>query len=187
MEKLREIIRYEKKLYCDYMFPTSYRYWFSLFKHEPTRRIWQYQNILRKTEYFFLQKKNKGGIINWITYMYYISRLNRLGERLGIEIGLNTFKKGLLIYHYGSIVVNEKSKIGKNCRLHGDNCIGNSGNEGDNRCPVIGDNVMIGVGAKIIGDVYIANNIKIAAGAVVVTSFNEENITIGGVPARKLK
>lgn len=46
---------------------------------------------------------------------------------------------------------------------------------------------MIGVGAKVIGKVRIANNIKIAAGAVVVTSFDEEGITIGGIPARKLK
>ena len=55
------------------------------------------------------------------------------------------------------------------------------------RCPVIGNNVMMGAGAKVIGNVTIADNIKIGAGAVVVTSFIEPGITIGGVPARKLK
>ena len=63
--------------------------------------------------------------------------------------------------------------------------IGNNGK--DNDCPIIGNNVMIGAGAKVIGPVTIADNIKVAAGAVVVTSFTESGITIGGVPARKLK
>ena len=45
----------------------------------------------------------------------------------------------------------------------------------------------MGAGAKVIGNVTIADNIKIGAGAVVVTSFIEPGITIGGVPARKLK
>lgn len=55
------------------------------------------------------------------------------------------------------------------------------------RYPVIGNNVMMGAGAKVIGNVTIADNIKIAAGAVVVNSFKEPGITIGGIPARRLK
>ena len=54
-------------------------------------------------------------------------------------------------------------------------------------CPDLGDNIRIGVGAKIIGGVKIANNVTIAAGAVVVNSFEEEGITIGGIPARRIK
>jgi hypothetical protein len=187
MENLKDIISYEKKIYCDYMFSSTYRYWISFLKKEPTRRIWQYQKVLRKCEYYHHIKEEKGGLINNLFYLYYIIRLNSLGEKLGIEIGIHAFDKGLLIYHYGSIVVNCASRIGKNCHLHGDNCIGNDGTGKNNDCPVIGDNVMIGVGAKVIGKVRIANNIKIAAGAVVVTSFDEEGITIGGIPARKLK
>jgi serine O-acetyltransferase len=75
--------------------------------------------------------------------------------------------------------------IGKNLHLHGSNCIGNDGKT--NACPVIGDNVSLGVGAKVLGNVTIANHIKIGAGAVVLHSFLEEGITVGGVPARKLK
>ena len=70
--------------------------------------------------------------------------------------------------------------------MHGNNCIGNAGPH-DLRCPIIGDNVMVGVGAKIIGNVNIADGIKIAAGAVVVHSFDEPNITNAGVPAKKVK
>ncbi len=89
------------------------------------------------------------------------------------------------IHHSGNIVVNGKSRIGKNCQLHGSNCIGNDGKTLD--APVIGNNVEVGVGAKIIGGIRIADNIKIGAGAIVVTSFTEPGITIGGVPARRLK
>lgn len=52
------------------------------------------------------------------------------------------------------------------------------------KAPVIGNNVEIGVGAKIIGDIYIADNIKIGAGAVVTKSFYEEGITLVGIPAK---
>ena len=91
----------------------------------------------------------------------------------------------LVIYHHGSVIVNGNARVGKNCCLHGDNCIGNDGKT--NGTPVLGDNVELGVGAKVIGEITIANNITIAAGAVVVDSFLEEGITIGGVPARRLK
>jgi serine O-acetyltransferase len=76
--------------------------------------------------------------------------------------------------------------VGENCQLHGSNCIGNDGYALD-KCPVIGNNVDIGVGAKILGNITIADNIVIGAGAVVVHSFTEPGITIGGIPARKLK
>ena len=77
--------------------------------------------------------------------------------------------------------MNRGARVGKNCVLHGDNCIGNNGN--DNVCPIIGDNVDIGVGAKIIGNVHIANNVKIGAGAVVIKSCEELGAVLVGVPA----
>ena len=108
-----------------------------------------------------------------------------MGQRLGIEIFENTFDAGLNIFHAGDIVINGNSVIGKNCRLHGNNCIGNNGF--DDASPILGDNVRLGVGAKIIGNVKIADNVIIAAGAVVLNSFEEEGITIGGIPAKKIK
>ena len=80
----------------------------------------------------------------------------------------------LTIYHAGNIVINGDVKAGKNCKLHGSNCIGNNGKEF--KCPVLGDNVRLGVGAKVIGDVTIADNITIASGSVVVNSFLEPGI-----------
>lgn len=143
--------------------------------------IYRFVKLLRKTEYYH----NSGGSINKFLYAFYRRRKNRLGVKLGIEIWDNTFDTGLTIDHAGYIVINGMSRIGKNCRLHGDNCIGNDGKTLDS--PVIGDNVQIGVGAKIIGNIRIADNCRIAAGAVVISSFDEEGITIAGVPARKVK
>ncbi|MDQ1086635.1 serine O-acetyltransferase [Siphonobacter sp. SORGH_AS_1065] len=179
-KKLEACIQYEKRMYSNYMFNSTVRYILSRVKREPVRMILEFLIISRKCDYY----KKKNGLITKILYLIYVSRKNRLGEKLNLEIGTENIEPGLLIYHYG-VVINSDTIIGKNCRLHGDNCIGNNGKS--NECPKIGDNVSLGVGAKIIGNVIIANNIKIAAGSVVVHSFLEEGITIGGIPAKKLK
>lgn len=85
--------------------------------------------------------------------------------------------------HRGTIVVNDKAQIGANCRLHV--CV----NIGEHRgcAPRIGDNVYIGPGAKIFGDIEIADNIQIGANAVVNKSFTTPGISIGGVPAKRLR
>ena len=54
-------------------------------------------------------------------------------------------------------------------------------------CPRIGNNVDMGVGAKVLGGIPIADDIKIGANAVVTKSFNEAGITIVGIPAHKLE
>lgn len=61
-------------------------------------------------------------------FMYRLSK-NRLGAKLGIYIPAGVFDEGLHIWHYGNIIVNAESKVGKNCMLHGDNCIGNNGKQ----------------------------------------------------------
>lgn len=103
-----------------------------------------------------------------------------LGLLCGFSIGLNCFGKGLSISHIGTIVVNHNARIGENCRLHVCVNIGTGS-------PVIGDNVYIGPGAKLFGKINIADNIRIGANAVVNKSFNEEGITIVGVPAHKVE
>ena len=146
--------------------------------------IFLFLKLSRKADYYNFRRKNRGGWVDIFLYLFFVFRKNRLGEKLGLEVGTENIKEGLLIFHFNN-VINPSSLIGKNLHLHGNNCIGNDGKT--NNCPVIGDNVSLGVGAKVIGNVTIANNIKIGAGAVVVHSFLEEGITIGGVPARKIK
>ena len=148
-----------------------------------TYRIWKWLCYSRKYDYYS-QFYNKSFFYK-IKTLYYLRNKNYYGEKLGLDIDTKNIGKGLLIYHPGATVINGNARIGENCILHGNNCIGNKGPAGS-PCPVIGNNVEIGVGAKIIGGVTIADNIKIGAGAVVVHSFTEEGITIGGVPAKKI-
>ena len=149
---------------------------------EHLREIWKFIKYLRKSEYYLNNKKN---ILSKILKVYYVRKKNKLGNKLGFYIQPNTFDRGLTICHHGNIIVNGYSRIGKNCILHGDNCIGNNGK--DKKAPIIGNNVNIGVGAKIIGNIFIADNINIGANAVVNKSFYEEGITLVGVPAKKLE
>lgn len=104
---------------------------------------------------------------------------------LGFTIPTNVFGPGLNIAHRGTIVVNGFTKVGANCRIHA--CV-NIGTKAGYRdvAPTIGDNVYIGPGVKIFGDVKIANGVAIGANAVVNKSFEEEHVTIAGVPAKKL-
>lgn len=138
----------------------------------------KYLKYLRKEEIFF----KKEGIINRLISLYYARKKNRLGAKLGFYIPKFTIGSDLTIYHHGAITVSGDAKIGDGCILHGMNCIGNNGNE--EHAPVIGNNVDIGVGAKIIGDVKIADNITIGANAVVTKSCTIEGATLVGIPAR---
>lgn len=90
---------------------------------------------------------------------------------------------GLIIFHNGGIVFNPLTKIGNNCTLRHGVTIGNKNRIDD--VPVIGDNVNIGVGAVIIGDITIGNNVDIGANAVVVKSVPDNNIAIG-IPAKNI-
>ena len=185
--ELKKTIYLEKSIYQQYMFQTCVRRICACIKREPAWLILKWQILSRTVDYYNYRLKHSPSIIEKVKYLYFIRKRNIWGARLGLEIGTENIAPGLLVYHFaGGCVVNGGSVIGKNCHLHGNNCIGNAGPH-DLRCPIIGDNVMVGVGAKIIGNVKIANGIKIAAGAVVVHSFDEPNITIAGVPAIKVK
>lgn len=174
-QELKSVLAYEKKLY-----PNSMA---DIITNDQRTYNWKYIKLLRKTEYHY--NNRKGSLHHKIMYIWYRKRKNLLGAKIGVEIWENSFDKGLVIHHNGSIVVNRDCRIGMNCELHGDNCLGNAG-FGAN-CPTLGNNVNVGVGAKIIGKITIADGIKIGANAVVNKSFLEENITIVGIPAHKVE
>lgn len=145
---------------------------------DPLYEISRYVYFLRKEEFFFNTKRGKLGTL---LYLFYFRRKNRLGNRLGIKIPKNCFGPGLTIYHHGEIIVNEKARIGENCKLHGGNCIGNNGTS--DCAPSIGDGLDLGIGAKIIGGVSLHNGVRVGANAVVTKSFEEDEITLVGIPA----
>lgn len=144
--------------------------------------IWKFQKSLRKLEYVFNCKK---GFYTKPYYFYLENKFKKLSIRLGFSIPRNVFGPGLAIVHYGTIVINENVRIGKNCRIHACTNIGASG--GESKAPQIGDNVYIGPGAIIYGDIRIGNGIAIGANATVNKSFEENNIMIAGTPAKKIK
>jgi serine O-acetyltransferase len=99
--------------------------------------------------------------------------------KLGFTIPLNVFGPGLSISHFGTIVINKHAMIGANCRIHPGVCIG--GLKG--KAPRIGNNVYIGPGAKIFGDITIDDNVAIGANSVV----NKDvpmSVTVAGNPAK---
>ena len=141
--------------------------------------IWEFQKLLRKVEYF---QNCKNSNISKIYYYYLKYRFKKLSLRLGFSIPPNVFGPGLAIVHYGTIVINGNSKVGANCRMHACVNIGASG--GEEEAPQLGDNVYIAPGAKIYGNITIANNTAIGANAVVNKSFERENTVIAGIPAK---
>lgn len=135
----------------------------------------------RKLQYY-KNKNNK--IIYYLPRLMYLIKFNKLSQKNRIYIKCD-FGKNLKIWHEG-IVVNKYSKIGDNVQFHGNNCIGNDG-KNEEKCPVIGNNVNIGYGATIIGNITIADNIIIGANSLVNKSFVESNVVIAGNPARIIK
>lgn len=146
-----------------------------------TEQYWlrRYIKCLRKEEYYTFHRPNK------LLKYYYQRKKNILGRKLGFFIPGGCFDSGLKIYHYGSIIINPKSKIGKNCTIHGNCCIGSKGTFPD-YSPVIGDGVDIGQGAQILGGITIADGVKIGAGTIVTKSILEPNVTVVGIPGRIL-
>ncbi len=149
--------------------------------------IWKYQRLLRKTEYYQNCRKDILGKLLGKVEKY---KLVCLGQKLGFSIPLNVFEEGLSIAHYGTIVVNNRTKVGKFCRIHEGVTIGVSGDDylggKEGGSAIIGDRVFIGSGAKIIGRVKIADGVAIGANAVVVKDILEPNTTWAGVPAKKV-
>ncbi len=139
--------------------------------------IRKYLRFLRKEEKYSFEKPCKP------LALCYKAHKNRLGSRLGFIISAGCFAEGLQLEHYGSVIVNPKARIGRNCKIHGNCCIGSDGGYPD-YSPVIGDNVDIGQGAQILGGVRIANNVRIGAGSVVVKDVLEPGVTVVGVPGK---
>ena len=132
--------------------------------------IWEYIYALRNAE--FATNSN-----NRILRVFWFWKMRRLSYKLGYQIPINVFDKGLTIFHWGSIIINSKARIGKNCMIQPQITIGQK-KEGE--APVIGDNCYIGSGARIIGKITIGDNVTIAPNAII-TKNVPSNCVVGGV------
>ena len=122
--------------------------------------------------------------LRFTIYPIAILVLGRLTYRLGISIPYNTnIGSGFYIGHFGGIVVNEQSVIGRDCNISQGVTLGEA-NRGRNKgCPTLGDRVYIGPGAKIVGAVKIGNDVAIGANCVVTKDVPDSAVVVG-VPGR---
>lgn len=145
--------------------------------------VFRFTVLLRFNEYLLNDRKPM--LLRIIPYLWY----KRLGLKVGYSIPFNVFDYGLGLVHYGLVIVNPDARIGTNCRIHaGVNIGGSAGfkSQGDTNfyAPVIGNNCYIGPGAKLFGSIKIGNDCVIGANAVVNKSFENNEVTIAGVPAK---
>ena len=133
--------------------------------------------LLRKTEYY----TNTG---NWLLKNVYHLMLRRIQNRYGIHVPINCCAKGLRIVHVGPILINSSAVVGSNCTFHINTGLVAGGTT--HAAPKLSDDVVVGFGAVVLGDVCVAKGVAIGANAVVNKSIEEEYIAVAGVPAKKV-
>jgi serine O-acetyltransferase len=105
----------------------------------------------------------------------------------GIEIHpAAKIEGGFFIDHGFGVVIGETSEIGRNVTMYQGSTLGGTGKEMGKRHPTVGDNVVIGAGAKVLGNIDIGKNVYIGANAVVLQSVPDDS-TVVGVPGRCVK
>lgn len=140
----------------------------------PSFRVLLYYKF---AHYFYLKK--------WYFIARYISEFAK--RRTGIEIHPGAvIGKNLFIDHGCGVVIGETAIIGDNVLIYHGVTLGGTGKEKGKRHPTIGNNVMIGSGAKILGNIVIGDFVKIGANSVVLDSV-PCNCTVVGVPGKVIK
>ena len=173
-QELNDWLDYERKRYgIDKGVSEYLKYLFGTEKYV----IWKFQQRLRITEYYYNSGKK-------IRYLFSMAKLNRLRNKYSLNIGLNICGRGLKVMHLGPILTNEKVIIGDNASIHINTAFVAGGRTSES--PVLGNDIVVGVGATILGGIYIADGIAIGANALVNKSFTEKGIAIAGVPANKI-
>lgn len=131
----------------------------------------------RKANWFY--RHNLKFIARWIS--------QRSRHKTGIEIHPGaTIGKGLFIDHGMGVVIGETTVIGDYCTIYQNVTLGGTGKDTGKRHPTLGNNVLVGSGAKVLGPFTVGDNARIAAGAVVLSEV-PANATAVGVPARVVK
>jgi serine O-acetyltransferase len=114
-----------------------------------------------------------------------ISQLSRFLTGIEIHPGA-TIGRRFFIDHGMGVVIGETTEIGDDCLLYQGVTLGGTGNEKGKRHPTLGDNVVIGTGAKVLGNIRVGNHVKVGAGSVVVHPV-PENSTVVGIPGRVVR
>ncbi len=123
----------------------------------------------------FLYRKNRFVIAR------FVSQVGRFFTGIEIHPGAK-IGEGFFIDHGMGVVIGETAEIGKNVTLFHGVTLGGTGKDTGKRHPTLGDNVMVGAGAKILGPITIGNNAKVGANSVVLKDV-PPGATVVGIPA----
>ena len=145
----------------------------------------EFMVCLRHLEYHLNKSTGGGSFYHRMLAIYYHRRHAYWRARTGIELNPNVAGAGLHLSH-GKVVIGFCAQIGTNCKINSDVTIGAHGSYSISGAPKIGNRVYIGTGAKILGNITIADDVVIGANSVVTKSITEPGTTWGGIPARKL-
>lgn len=130
-------------------------------------------------------------IANWFfkKKLLFLARLISQFSRFmtGIEIHPGaTIGRGLFIDHGTGIVMGETAEVGDNCTIYHQVTLGGTGKDKGKRHPTVGNNVLIGAGAKLLGPIVIGDNVMIGAGSIVLENVAPDT-TVTGPKARAVK
>lgn len=150
--------------------------------------FWNYNSTIALLYFYrwchYYCNLNHRNFFQRIAHSYCYIRFKKLQNRCGIE--MNQHMKigyGLRLPHKGCIILHPQAVIGNNCEIMQGVTLGNNILKDRDKVPVVGDDVLICAGAKVIGNVKIGNQVVIGANAVVNRDV-ENNVIVGGVPAK---
>lgn len=153
--------------------PAARNFWEVFFLYSGVKAVRYY----RIAHWFYIRKH------------YFIARFlsQRARKITGIEIHPGAeIGRGVFIDHGMGVVIGETTVIGDNCTIYQGVTLGGTGKDKGKRHPTIGNNVVIGCGAKVLGPFRVGDNSKIAANAVVLSEIPDD-CTVVGVPGRIVK
>lgn len=133
---------------------------------------YRYGNLIYKIQIPIVKQ------VLWFVYRLLDFFIINIIANADIPAECNIGKNLYLAHGANGIVIHPNSVIGEYARIYHQVTIGSSGT-GNNNAPRIGNNVFIGVGAKVLGQIDIGNNVKIGANAIVLSSIPENSIAVG--------
>ena len=169
--QLQDWLNYEKSRY-----PKISTLKYILQANEPAI-LWKHQVLLRTAEYHINTKHKFRAAISKF-------RLNRFQNKYALHIPPNVCGRGLKLLHVGPILMNGLCSVGENCSFHINTALVGGGTS--NGAPTLGNDIVVGIGAIVVGDTHIPDGVAIGANAVVNKDVAEANIAVAGVPAVKI-
>jgi serine O-acetyltransferase len=134
--------------------------------------------LLHRVSHFFYKHK-------FFVLARFVSHLGRFLTGIEIHPGAKIGHR-LFIDHGMGVVIGETAEIGDDVLLYQGVTIGGTGNQGGKRHPTLGNRIVVGAGAKVLGNITLGDNVKVGAGSVVVHSV-PEGATVVGIPGRIIR